>query len=216
MGERNEEGPAFGRHGDPTVSWGLLAQAPLIPLPCPRRPCAGSTHRGPLPSTRWDRLAQCRRPLGLALEAAPRRLCPRGPLGPHHLYANAGCDPGGASGEHSQLSDMLLRRGPQVWCVTQGAAGLAAEGPGAGGACRPQCVWRMSTGQEVCPAWNHPASLPPPSCLPGAHLSSPTTLFTLFTDRSHCALPRGPLAGTGSGGSLCLREQLEAGTWRGC
>lgn len=57
-------------------------------------------------------MAQCGQPLGLAFEGTLRRLCPSYPPRQHHLYANASCDPGGASWEPSQVSAMLLGRGP--------------------------------------------------------------------------------------------------------
>lgn len=79
-----------------------------------------------LPSCRpgeglWPSPATAAQPPGLAFEAVRRRLCPIDPP-KQHLYANAGCDPGGASWEPSQVSAMLLGRGP--W-----ACGVCPRGP---------------------------------------------------------------------------------------
>ena len=145
---------------------------PVIPLPCPRlTPHRQHTWKAP-PFSRGrgrGRQAQRRQPPGLAFEAVLRRLCPRGPPERHHLYANAGCDPGGASREPSQLSGTLLGVALRcVLCDQGGWQGSAASGSRGAGHAGPRCIQRTARRAGTLPSLEPPHL--PPSCLPGAPL----------------------------------------------
>lgn len=73
------------------------------------------------------RVAQCTQLLDLAFQATLRKLCPSDSPKQHHLYANAGCHPGGASWEPSQVCAMLLGRGPRASSVSKGLAGAGLQ-----------------------------------------------------------------------------------------
>ena len=167
MVEDAEEGHAFGSHCDPIVGWGHLtwAKVHLSPCPGPRL----TTCRQVFFSERAQRVPPFLLAWGVLL-AQPSgdrhsadspwawrwRLCPRGPLKQHHLYANSGCDPGGASWEPSQVRDMLPRRGPEACGVcprswqgwAEQARSTLCRGAQRGGTASGE----QFAGPELCPA----------------------------------------------------------------